>query len=90
MQGMRIAKLFKNGTDQAVRLPVEFHFDGDEVYISRDDNTGDVVLSSRPSAKIWGEFFDFIRSIDMSADFLAERPMNIPPQTRDLFGDEDK
>jgi antitoxin VapB len=90
MHEMHIAKLFKNGTDQAVRLPAEFRFDGDEVYISRDDTTGDVVLSSHPGAKTWSEFFDFIRSIDVPADFMAERPMNIPPQKRPLFGDEDK
>ncbi len=28
----RIAKLFKNGRNQAVRLPVEFEFDTDRVY----------------------------------------------------------
>jgi hypothetical protein len=58
MYEMHIAKLFKNGTGQTVRLPAEFSFDGDEVYISRDEATGDVVLSSRLGAKIWGEFFD--------------------------------
>ena len=32
---MRTAKLFKNGNSQAVRLPKEFRFDGDEVCIKR-------------------------------------------------------
>jgi antitoxin VapB len=89
MYEMRIAKLFKNGADQVVRLPAEFNFEGDEVYISRDDTTGDVVLSSRPGAKIWSEFFDFIRSIDVPDDFMVDRPMNVPPQARVLFGSED-
>jgi antitoxin VapB len=89
MQEMHIAKLFKDGADQAVRLPAEFRFDGDEVYISRDDTTGDVVLSSHPGAKAWSDFFDFVRSIDVPADFMAERPMNTPLQTRILFGGED-
>jgi antitoxin VapB len=89
MQEMHIAKLFKNGVDQAVRLPAEFRFEGDEVYISRDKITGDVVLSSRPSAKIWSEFFDFMRSIDVPVDFMAERPMNVPPQARGVFDSED-
>ncbi len=31
------AKLFKNGRSQAVRLPKEFRFEGDEVRISRVD-----------------------------------------------------
>lgn len=42
---MQTAKLFKNGRSQAVRLPAEFRFDGDEVLIRRDPLTGDVILS---------------------------------------------
>jgi antitoxin VapB len=89
MYETHIAKLLKNGTDQMVQLPPEFRFDGDEVYISRDYTTGDVVLSSRPGAKIWSDFFALVHSIDVPDDFMAERPMNIPPQTRVSFGDED-
>lgn len=44
---MHTAKLFKNGRSQAVRLPAEFRFDGDEVLIRRDQATGDVILSPR-------------------------------------------
>ncbi|WP_395675101.1 antitoxin [Inquilinus sp.] len=88
MPDTRIAKLFKNGASQAVRLPSEFRFDGDEVYATRDERTGDVVLSSRPGARSWGEFFELMRSIDVPDDFLTERPMNVLPLDRDLFGDE--
>jgi len=35
------AKLFKNGRSQAVRLPKEFRFEGEEVAIRRD---GDAVI----------------------------------------------
>ncbi|MEM6275112.1 MAG: type II toxin-antitoxin system VapB family antitoxin [Myxococcota bacterium] len=35
------AKIFKNGRSQAVRLPKEFRFEGDEVEISR---SGDAVI----------------------------------------------
>lgn len=44
---MQTAKLFKNGRSQAVRLPAEFRFEGDEVLIRRDPLTGDVILSQR-------------------------------------------
>lgn len=44
---MQTAKLFKNGRSQAVRLPLEFRFEGDEVWIRRDPATGDVILSPR-------------------------------------------
>ena len=84
----RIAKLFKNGSSQAVRLPAEFRFEGDAIYITRDDVTGDVVLSDRPGAKTWRDFFDLMHSIDIPDDFMAERPMNGPPQERNLFAEE--
>ncbi len=84
----RIAKLFKNGSSQAVRLPAEFRFEGDEVYATRDELTGDVLLSKRPGAKAWQDFFELMRSIDVPSDFMAERPMNVPPQERKLFDEE--
>jgi antitoxin VapB len=42
---MRKAKLFTTGGSQAVRLPVEFRFEGNEVDVRRDPATGNVVLS---------------------------------------------
>lgn len=84
----KIAKLFKNGSSQAVRLPAEFRFEGREVYVRRDEVTGDVVLSNRPGAKVWREFFDTMHSIDMPEDFMKDRPMNTPPRERDLFADD--
>ena len=88
MSEIRSAKLFKNGASQAVRLPAEFRFDGDRVYISRDESTGDIVLSSHPGAKTWDDFFDLLRSVDVPDDFLARRPMNQPPREKNLFGEE--
>lgn len=84
----RVAKLFKNGASQAVRLPVEFRFEGDEVYVTRDDATGDVVLSIRPGAKTWNEFFELLHAVDVPAAFMAERPLNVLPQGRGIFDDE--
>jgi antitoxin VapB len=84
----RVAKLFKNGASQAVRLPSEFRFEGSEVYVSRDDATGDVVLSNRPGAKTWNAFFELLHEVAVPADFMAERPLNVLPQTRGVFDDE--
>lgn len=88
MSETRTAKLFKNGASQAVRLPAEFRFEGDEVYVTRDDRTGDVVLSTHPGARSWAEFFDLLREIDVPEDFMSERPMNAQPKTGGVF-DED-
>lgn len=86
MEETRLAKLFRNGASQAVRLPAEFRFDGDSVYATRDPMTGDVVLSKRPGAKTWTEFFELMRSIDIPDDFMSERPLNLVPPERNLFG----
>jgi antitoxin VapB len=88
MSDTRIAKLFKNGASQAVRLPSEFRFEGDEVYVTRDDETGDVVLSNRPGAKNWGEFFELLHIIEDTTDFMADRPLNVLAQDHGIFDDE--
>jgi len=82
----RTAKLFKNGRSQAVRLPSEFRFEGEEVFIRRMRD-GDVILSRRPAS--WDEFFS-LREEALKADprafedFLAKRK-DEPPQNRELF-----
>jgi antitoxin VapB len=35
---MKTAKLFRNGQSQAVRLPKEFRFEGEQVFIQRAGN----------------------------------------------------
>lgn len=64
---MKIAKLFKNGESQAVRLPKEFRFDGDEVLIKRSGNA--VVLL--PKKKSWGALIDSLEQF--TSDFMADR-----------------
>ena len=69
----KTAKLFTNGGSQAVRLPAEFRFDGDEVYLWRDERTGDVVLSVQPPGR-WGDFVALRnRLCAVPDDFLADR-----------------
>jgi antitoxin VapB len=63
-----IARLFKNGASQAVRLPAQFRFQGSEVYATRDENTGDVVLSNQPGAKAWNEFFELLSAVMNQVD----------------------
>ena len=84
----RIAKVFRNGASQAVRLPAQFRFSGDEVYATRDEATGDVTLSNRPGAKAWSDFFELVSGSAAPDDFMADRPMNRPPRERDPFAGE--
>ena len=78
----RTAKLFMNGRSQAVRLPVNYRFDCDEVYIRKDPETGDVIISKKPGS--WDDFFKMMQEIEIQEDFMAERD-NETPQERDLF-----
>ena len=77
-----IAKLFRNGRSQAVRLPVDFRFEGSEVYVRRDPATGDVILSRRPDS--WQGFFDLVDTLDIPDKFMSDRDLS-PPQKRKLF-----
>jgi antitoxin VapB len=76
------AKLFRNGRSQAVRLPAEFRFPGSEVYVRRDPESGDVILSRRPDS--WEEFFNLTAKLHIPEDFLLNR-RDTPPQKRKLF-----
>jgi antitoxin VapB len=82
--GQTKAKLFNNGRSQAVRLPAAFRFEGSEVYIKKDPETGDVVLSKKPDS--WDEFFALVKAIPDSEkkDFLKDRG-DAPPQRRNIF-----
>jgi antitoxin VapB len=78
----KTAKLFLNGRSQAVRLPAEFRFEGKEVFIRRDDSSGDVILSK--SLKTWDDFIEMAKKADLPAEFMSDR-QDDPPQERDLF-----
>jgi antitoxin VapB len=77
----RMAKLFRNGRSQAVRLPAEFRFEGNDVFIRRDPASGDVILSRRPES--WESFF-LLTQGQVPEDFMADRGDSIP-QKRDLL-----
>ena len=71
------AKLFMNGQSQAVRLPKEFRFEGNEVYIQRLGNK--IILSEKKQS--WDQFFNEDSVFD--DDFLSQRD-NDKPQERDF------
>jgi antitoxin VapB len=76
------AKLFITGRSQAVRLPRDYRFEGDEVFIRRDPVSGDVVLSRKPES--WEGFLVLAARTPVPADFLTDR-QDAPAPERDLF-----
>lgn len=73
---MDTAKLFQNGKSLAVRLPKEFRFGNDRVYIKRVGNA--VVLL--PYKDSWNTLIESLSHF--SADFMDERDQT-PEQKRD-------
>jgi antitoxin VapB len=75
---MQTAKIFKNGRSQAVRLPAEFRFEGDEVQIRRDPVTGDVILS--PCNK---KFEDWVKLRDRLLPLIPPEDLEAIDKLRD-------
>lgn len=76
-----VARIFINGRSQAVRLPAAFRFDNNEVFVRRDPETGDVILSRRPAS--WDGFFKALQGADVPPDFVDEKDRNQRMQDRD-------
>jgi len=78
------AKVFTNGRSQAVRLPAEFRFNTREVYVRRDPQTGDVILSRKPAD--WKAIFAALDRAQIPADFMEEgdRDRSLP-QEREIL-----
>ena len=64
---MKTAKLFQTGRSQAVRLPKEFRFEGQEVFVQRMGQA--VVLL--PTIHTWDILFEACK--EFSDDFMADR-----------------
>jgi antitoxin VapB len=76
---MKTAKLFQNGQSQAVRLPKEFRFKGDEVIIKRSGNA--VVLI--PTNHSWEVLASSLEKF--SDDFMTNRNQPDPQIREDMF-----
>ena len=71
------AKIFMNGRSQAVRLPKEYRFNTDEVYLTKEGDN--VIISAKQPT--WDEFFATVPAFDDS--FLNDR-FDTEPQERDF------
>ncbi|MBS0522195.1 MAG: AbrB/MazE/SpoVT family DNA-binding domain-containing protein [Proteobacteria bacterium] len=71
---MQTAKLFRNGRSQAVRLPKEFRFEGDEVYIRRQGKSVVLTSKEKPKENPWKDFFDALDSLDPNFRFVRDQP----------------
>jgi antitoxin VapB len=74
---MKTAKLFNNGKSQAVRLPKECRFEGDEVLIKKVGSS--VVLL--PKKNSWNALVESLEHF--TPEFMAERGQPRKKDTRE-------
>jgi antitoxin VapB len=74
---MQIARLFVNGRSQAVRLPKEYQFRGNSVYVQK---VGEAVILV-PFDKEWEVFMHGLNSF--SNDFMSEGRLQDAEQERE-------
>jgi antitoxin VapB len=79
MQTRRIASLFRNGRNQAVRIPVEYELPGTEVFIRRAGNL--VILEPKEqSAGTWLEALQAMEPLGPDDVFPDVNDDDLPPQ----------
>lgn len=76
MNMQRKAKIFMNNRSQAVRLPKDFQFKTQEVFIRKEGS--DVVLSPRPS-----DWSSYLSEAPVASDSFMEGIEDLPAQERE-------
>ena len=72
----RRTKVFLNNRSQAVRLPKEFQFDTDEVFIRKDGEN--VILSPRPA-----DWSSYLENGPVASDAFMDNVEDLPAQERE-------
>lgn len=73
---MKTAKIFRSGNSQAVRIPKEFHLEGDEVEIHKQG--ANLVL--RPRRTVWTVWSENLANF--TDDFMKDGRRQPPAQKR--------
>jgi antitoxin VapB len=81
MEEVQKARVFRNGRSQAVRIPAQYRFQTDEVYVRRDPLTGALTLSESPLAPSLDEIYAQLDAAG-AARFTLDRN-SAPPGDRE-------
>ena len=84
------AKVFTNGNSQAIRLPKAFRVDVEEMWIARNEVTGEITLKPKDTEALRQRRLDALMAAiadnPLPDDFLSDASrQNMPPQNP--FGD---
>jgi len=67
------AKVFTTGNSQAVRLPKAFRVNAREMWIARNEHTGEITLKPKPDPDALQAFLSELRSLPTSDEFVPPR-----------------
>jgi antitoxin VapB len=75
-------RVFMSGRSQHVTIPAEFRFSSDQVYVRRDPQTGDLILSQAPTG--WDGIFAALDRDGFPDEFMADRAQGEAPTREPL------
>ncbi len=67
------AKVFTTGNSQAVRLPKAFRVDARELWITRNEHTGEITLKPKPDANRLQAFLLELQGMPPGDEFVPPR-----------------
>ncbi len=67
------AKVFTTGNSQAIRLPKAFRVDTREVWITKDESTGEITLKPKPAPDALEAFFAELKALPPTDEFIPPR-----------------
>ncbi len=68
-----------------MRIPAAYRFTTDEVFIRRNAETGEIVLSPVKPKRSWAEIFRMLDEIGVPEDFLDDRDQGEPQERPGLL-----
>ena len=72
-----------SGRSQHVTIPAEYRFTSEEVFIRRDAQSGDLILSQSCTAD-WDDIYAALDDAEFPETFLQLRAEGVPPVREDL------
>lgn len=73
------AKIFSTGNSQAVRLPKAFRVDVSEMWIAKNEVTGEITLKPKPAPDALTTFIAELSTMPVSDEFLQRRDSHERP-----------
>lgn len=67
------AKVFTTGNSQAIRLPKAFRVDTREMWITKNEGTGEIILKPKPAPDELEAFLAELKTMPVSDEFIPAR-----------------